>query len=257
MPRKPQFVRYTEITRDNYADLMKNYERLVFHWLSKSKSPRKHWASMTRQFWEQVWIDRKKYDKNKGALSTWLGWRWKAFYLQSSKAAGAGYEEAPLSLRDGVQQLKRVIKSKNWGLEPHKQIDKKRRSKEFQSVHSAPYESPDAELALRQLITNLSEDERKLLVMLENGASVEEIAKKCKVSGQAIYNRIEKLRLNVNKLLDGSTVVIRKTGSYQKPIAYWVEWFKTWRDTAPTQGNKYTHAEEIRTRNKWLQKREL
>jgi len=263
VPKKHQFKDITTITKSNYAEVMSNYQRLVFHWLKKSKSPVQHWEAMSRQFWEQVWIDRKKFDRKKGRMTTWLGWKWMQFVYDAARAARLGYEEAPLTMGDYARLSKQQVATTSWGLNPAEQYDAQKRDdgmlipiEEKKSLYALPDEPEEGKLGLRELISSMSEKDQNILLLLESCESHRKVADALGISHTAASNRVNAAKGRLLKLITGSKSGVKpKIFFSSRPDEYWDEFFRTLAQTTPLESNDWSHAEMTRTRNRWLRQR--
>jgi len=258
MANKPQieYQDFREITKSNFEAVMKQYDRLIHKWLHESSIPYPEFEDRIRQFWEQVWVDREKFDRKKGRLSTWLGWRWRAFKTNRARAKRFGLDEAPLTLRDHQKTMGKQPRTVSSGLAPQQVLnDEDEVLCERPALGAAPYESLDNEIALRQLVKKLSGKDQQLIEWLELGYTQEEIAQLLGIKYTTAHERINAMRKRVQTLLNEKDVKVPRGPRYAfTSNVFWHEFFKTLRDTTPFEDNKYDHAAEIRTRNKWLQR---
>lgn len=264
MPTKRKYEDFQSISKANFADVVKNYQRLVYKWLRESKSPIRHWDSMSRQFFEQVWIDHKQFDRKKGNLTTWLGWQWKRFTRDAARAGKYGYEESPLRTDDLHHKRlnRKQVKTTNWGLRPQDQYDADRHSDhalvptQKDSLWAAPYEPEEGNLGVRELIASMSEADQKLFKTLEGCQTLEEASKKLRLPHETLRMRVIAARKRLLALMSGEEQVKAKVFIVVRPDEYWQEFFRTMRETTPIHSNDWSHAAEIRTRTKWLRNRD-
>lgn len=263
MPNKPQYVDFQTITKANFAEIMRNYQRLVYKWLGKTTSPIKHWDEMSRMFWEQVWVNHKNFDRSKGRLSTWLGWEFWGFYTAASRHGqrqentGTSYEEVPLSFGDFARTPTQP-KMVNAGLEPQKpdtQDDPRKEKSDYEresrrSIEEEAIERTEA-IDREQITAKLSPAERRFIHLVERGLTVSQVAEKLGVSHTTGYRIMHELQSRIKSIAAKQPQAFIRT----VPDQHWQVFFETLLQTTPIHSNDWSHAEELRTRNRWYRQR--
>jgi RNA polymerase sigma factor (sigma-70 family) len=248
---------YQEITRDNFEAITKDMHRLVMSWLHRSRSPKRHWQTMTLHFWGQVWVDRGRFDRSKGALTTWLGWQWRDFATRAARRSAAGQEDPPLYLRDGYQHPRQVITT-NWGLDPEQaQVEDYGGRGEERSHKESPllrdYKIQEARLEterqiaiLHEAINKLPPKERRLVRRRLSGVSLREAGEGF-VSRQRVHQKMTDIVILLRKIISETRPDLSSRND-----TYWQEYRSTTLKSTPHWGNDWSHAAETRLRNRLI-----
>ena len=152
--------------------------------------------------------------------------------------------EQPHLFFSGLNPLETMMGAEGIPLEPKS------------SIFSSDYVPIVEDLVLEDLLTHLSPEKQELVSLLEEGRTQAEIATHFGIPTKLAYHRVRSLRKEVKRLLKDSKPA-RVAAYTVKPQLYWNEYAKTWKETFPFEGNDYAHAAEIRTRNRWMQRRGL
>jgi|SRR5579864_1411545 len=204
-----------------------------YKWLWRTRSPKKHWPGMIFRFWEHVWVKHEDFDRKKGRLTTWLGWRWMAYYtactehgkkfgdppLPGSESSGPGRGALPkmkfFSVAGGLNPEWHALP--DWSVafddNTYEKDRKKLRGSSAPSSYAEKILSTDTvdlnskeeervyqEERLKQLSRLLSPAERRLLNYVRTNRTTEEVAEIVGLSTSTTGRMIRDLKSHLKSL---------------------------------------------------------